>query len=346
MVDFVMHFKPWFCSHENLTVSGTRLGSVSPTRINMAITYSWQETPGKQINDSLASNLILESHTHSSGAAQGLNTGVHDAINLGWKLSLTLRGFTLDNFSLLRTYDLERRAAAERLILFDKQISMLMSNKIPAFYAAAEKLDINEALARAFDDAAGFNTGLKISYTPNLVNISSSHDTKLCAVNAGERAPDVQLLTPGTLDRIRLLRCIPNFAKFYVIVFAGNPRATLPELESTFKYLREDPKSFRRTFPDQVVEIMTVAAVGRTDLGVDDAFEEAGRIGPCYFDVNMQAHVRYGVDVKHGAMLVVRPDGHVAMVVPLTIKGAEEVSKYLGTIFKRSFDVTRERARL
>lgn len=31
-------------------------------------------------------------HTHSSSAAQGMNTGIHDAVNLGWKLSLVLQG--------------------------------------------------------------------------------------------------------------------------------------------------------------------------------------------------------------------------------------------------------------
>ena len=31
-------------------------------------------------------------HTHSSGFAQGMNTGIHDALNLIWKLSGTLKG--------------------------------------------------------------------------------------------------------------------------------------------------------------------------------------------------------------------------------------------------------------
>ncbi len=39
--------------------------------------------------------------TQSSGAAQGMNTGIHDACNIGWKLSMVLDG--LASPSLLKT---------------------------------------------------------------------------------------------------------------------------------------------------------------------------------------------------------------------------------------------------
>jgi phenol 2-monooxygenase len=64
-------------------------------------------------------------HTHSSGAAQGLNTGIHDAVNLGWKLSLVLQG--LVNRDLLHTYESERLPNVQRLINYDKDISRLMT---------------------------------------------------------------------------------------------------------------------------------------------------------------------------------------------------------------------------
>ncbi|CAM5741991.1 FAD-dependent monooxygenase [Streptomyces hirsutus] len=31
-------------------------------------------------------------HIHSPAGAQGMNTGIQDALNLGWKLALTCRG--------------------------------------------------------------------------------------------------------------------------------------------------------------------------------------------------------------------------------------------------------------
>ena len=66
-------------------------------------------------------------HTHSSGAAQGMNTGIHDAVNLGWKLTGVLKGRFKD--SVLETYSTERRAIAEQLIELDKTVSTLISGR-------------------------------------------------------------------------------------------------------------------------------------------------------------------------------------------------------------------------
>ncbi|KAG9942337.1 phenol 2-monooxygenase, partial [Aureobasidium melanogenum] len=57
------------------------------------------------------------SHTHSPKAAQGMNTSMHDSLNLAWKLNLAVRG--LAKQSLLGTYEHERRKIAQDLINFD-----------------------------------------------------------------------------------------------------------------------------------------------------------------------------------------------------------------------------------
>ncbi|TXL87966.1 FAD-dependent monooxygenase [Streptomyces sp. IB2014 016-6] len=53
-------------------------------------------------------------HVHFPIGGQGLSTGVLDALNLGWKLALTVRGWAGEG--LLDTYDRERRPAAQRVI--------------------------------------------------------------------------------------------------------------------------------------------------------------------------------------------------------------------------------------
>lgn len=45
-------------------------------------------------------------HIHSPAGAQGMNTGIQDAINLGWKLALVMRGAAPE--SLLDTYEADR----------------------------------------------------------------------------------------------------------------------------------------------------------------------------------------------------------------------------------------------
>jgi 2-polyprenyl-6-methoxyphenol hydroxylase-like FAD-dependent oxidoreductase len=53
-------------------------------------------------------------HVHFPIGGQGLSTGLKDAVNLGWKLALTVRGTAGEG--LLDTYDQERRPAAQRVI--------------------------------------------------------------------------------------------------------------------------------------------------------------------------------------------------------------------------------------
>jgi 2-polyprenyl-6-methoxyphenol hydroxylase-like FAD-dependent oxidoreductase len=54
-------------------------------------------------------------HAHSPAAAQGMNTGIVDAVNLGWKLGLAA-GHPAGAGSLLASYDAERRPAARQVL--------------------------------------------------------------------------------------------------------------------------------------------------------------------------------------------------------------------------------------
>lgn len=53
-------------------------------------------------------------HIHSPVGAQGMNTGIGDAVNLAWKLAEVIKGLSSDD--ILRTYQIERRAFARRLV--------------------------------------------------------------------------------------------------------------------------------------------------------------------------------------------------------------------------------------
>ena len=64
-------------------------------------------------------------HTHSPKAGQGMNVSIHDAFNLGWKLSSVL--LKKANHSILNTYDQERRAVAKNLIKLDKGFAKLVA---------------------------------------------------------------------------------------------------------------------------------------------------------------------------------------------------------------------------
>ncbi|GCD92522.1 FAD-dependent monooxygenase [Embleya hyalina] len=54
-------------------------------------------------------------HVYATGGGPGLNLGLQDAVNLGWKLAAEIRGNAPAD--LLDTYDLERRRAARRMVV-------------------------------------------------------------------------------------------------------------------------------------------------------------------------------------------------------------------------------------
>ncbi len=54
-------------------------------------------------------------HVFSAAGAQGMNTGIQDAVNLAWKLAGVING-TFEP-TILDTYDTERHIAAERIVL-------------------------------------------------------------------------------------------------------------------------------------------------------------------------------------------------------------------------------------
>ncbi|KAJ5123319.1 hypothetical protein N7448_009416 [Penicillium atrosanguineum] len=219
-------------------------------------------------------------HTHSSGAAQGLNTGIHDAVNLGWKLALHIRGIVKEN--VLDTYDLERKHSVQQLIDYDRDISILMSRKWPSWYEGDPDADPYIVLGEIFEQAASFNTGLGISYPINDIN-QILPDGAIVA--PGSRPPDVELITPGTKQTVRLQRLTRNFANFWVIVFAGNPGMTHTSLVELGKSLG----TFKKFKSREAIGWLTISAVAG-----NSPYETLGMkpFGDTFFDPTNSAHER------------------------------------------------------
>jgi FAD binding domain len=64
-------------------------------------------------------------HVHSALGGPGLNLGLQDAVNLGWKLAAAVRGWAPDG--LVDTYDSERRPVAQRVVLHSQAQSALLA---------------------------------------------------------------------------------------------------------------------------------------------------------------------------------------------------------------------------
>lgn len=77
-------------------------------------------------------------HAHSPAGAQGINSGLADAANLGWKLAAVASGSSAP--SLLTTYDSERRPAARATVRATDHTTRLGTLRSPIAVAARDAL--------------------------------------------------------------------------------------------------------------------------------------------------------------------------------------------------------------
>jgi hypothetical protein len=119
---------------------------------------------------------------------QGLNTGVQDAVNLGWKLAQVLNGTSPD--SLLDTYHAERHPVGAR-VQRDTMALTALSRSEPRIDAlreiVSEVVSMNEPRKRL----AGMFTGLDIHY-----DLGEGHPL------LGRRMPDLDLVTADGTRRV------------------------------------------------------------------------------------------------------------------------------------------------
>ena len=94
-----------------VAVWGTDFGVHSPTWISRFTDMSRQAASYRAGRVLLAGDAA---HVHYPISGQGLNIGVQDAVNLGWKLAQVVRGVSPD--SLLDTYHAERHPVAARVL--------------------------------------------------------------------------------------------------------------------------------------------------------------------------------------------------------------------------------------
>ena len=94
-------------------------------QVNWFSTYRVHHRVAQQFRRHRAFLLGDAAHVHSPAGGQGMNTGIGDAINLAWKLASVLHGKAGDE--LLDSYEIERKAFAERLVATTDQVFNFVS---------------------------------------------------------------------------------------------------------------------------------------------------------------------------------------------------------------------------
>jgi 2-polyprenyl-6-methoxyphenol hydroxylase-like FAD-dependent oxidoreductase len=161
-----------------IAVYGTDYGIHSPTWITRFTDMTRQAAAYRKGRVLLAGDAA---HVHSPVGGQGLNTGVQDAVNLGWKLAQVVHGTAPE--SLLDTYHAERHPVAARVLRITMAQVALMrpDDRIEALRdTVSELLSMDEPRKRF----AAMMAGLDIHY-----DLGEGHRL------LGRRMPDLDLVT-------------------------------------------------------------------------------------------------------------------------------------------------------
>lgn len=233
-------------------------------------------------------------HSHSPVAGQGMNTGMQDAYNLGWKLALAVTGRSEE--SLIDTYAAERRPVAESVIDTTSATTRIASGQAIALRRAR-----NDAL-RLFGRLGAVQRRMSLAlgeYTIHYRDSSlvaeswSGSKPRVWSDNAGTGPQAGELLRDAYLeDRSGpvALRHLVGGTEHHLIVFAAD--TSDPEVLTAWRNEAQDAMGdFGR------VHILT-------RVHIPQAVEDDTLV-----DRHNEAHNRYGA--RRPSMYLIRPDQYI-----------------------------------
>ncbi|KLO17521.1 hypothetical protein SCHPADRAFT_994344 [Schizopora paradoxa] len=297
------------------------------------ITWQGEWRPNIRLADRFQSGRVFiagdAAHTHPPTGGQGMNSGVMDAFNLGWKLALAAKGHA--SSKLLESYELERLPVISEMLkistgLHDSVRDSIKASKVSAAPSGEQQqggtkrdadpflrgrklfqLDVNYRWSPiVFDERFGEAEAVK---QPNAYG-TEGHEAR-----AGDRAPDAPNLrvikrpaNEGKADLGEETRLFDVFTpdRHTVLVFHGD---ATPILDALAKY------------PPELVRSVLV-------LPSNSSESESVSVDFVLKDMEGHAHNGYGVKEDLFQVVIVRPDG----VIGAFVAGVDGVSKYFSLI--------------
>jgi 2-polyprenyl-6-methoxyphenol hydroxylase-like FAD-dependent oxidoreductase len=276
-------------------------------------------------------------HCHSPAGGQGMNTGVQDSANLAWKIASVLRGHASAN--LLDSYELERKPIAKWVLstsdgMFQQITTQLSRAKIIArrlFLKTIFSLIPPTALPPKFLLNAFF--GLSQSYADNGTCRQIGTAPPRGSIRAGDRLPDLEckdLLSASSPNVFTLeLLSSPPYTALHVMLVAETSRG-LPSSEEIESAMAGINVLQSLAVPLKPLIYMASSAVGcftglfaskkpsPPELTVGTGSSMVRMLVPVNADAKTQSPCAeiitlLGLGVGGKAVLVVRPDGYIAV---------------------------------
>ncbi|RCK64544.1 Phenol 2-monooxygenase [Candida viswanathii] len=284
-------------------------------------------------------------HSHSPKAGLGMNVSMQDTYNLGFKLALVCKG--LARPEVLETYESERMKVAQDLIAYDHKLSRMYSGK--PMIPGRDGVDLSE-FYKVCEEGAKFMAGVYIDYEESL--LVSKKEGPASKVIVGRRLFSDKVMVHADARPVHIAdRCVSD-GRFRVLVFPGHVKQ--PENMKTlieFQEMLGSKEFFLKkytpvnAFEDSVIDVITIHASERRDIEVAefpdfthpldykrrcDYWKLYAGVGDTYHQGAIDIYETYGIDKIKGAIIVLRPDSHVAMVTEYSVGGLKEVDGYFG----------------
>ncbi|CAM5544579.1 FAD-dependent monooxygenase [Streptomyces pseudogriseolus] len=158
-------------------------------------------------------------HTYSPATGQGMNAGIQDAVNLGWKLGFAASGSPgeFDAEVLLDSYEGERRAAAHRRLLLTHTAfwAEASTGQLPSWLRAvaapraAPAVPVLLGRRRLVAEAVRVISQLRVNYRHSPLSVEGTPPLR-GAPRPGDRLPDAAVSVGGPAQRLHGLLARPG----------------------------------------------------------------------------------------------------------------------------------------
>ena len=269
-------------------------------------------------------------HTHSAKAGQGMNVGMQDGFNLGWKLAAVLEGRS--PAELLHTYSEERQRIARILIDFDKEWSaMIAAGPRDPEHPELGGVDPDE-LQAYFERSLEYTAGVATQYLPGMLVGTGEHQALADGYPVGKRFHSAPVVRVADAKPMQLGHVHEADGAWRLYAFADRDETRFTQLMDR---LGAEDSPLRLFTPagadlDTVIDVRGVYQRGHREI--DPAALPAalrprkGRFGLPDHEKAFAPDLHRGTDIfelrgidrERGAIVLVRPDQYVAHVLPLT----------------------------
>ena len=189
-----------------------RLG-ITVERVNWFSTYQVHHRVAEAFRKGRAFLLGDAAHIHSPVGAQGMNTGIADAVNLAWKLAAVVQGSAPP--ALLDTYEPERIAFARRLVATTDQAFTAVTR--PSAVARFIRTEIVPRIMPPLFASKAVRRFMFRTISQTAINYrhSSLSEGRAGSIRGGDRLPWVPADRPGDGDNFVPLKAIDWQAHVY-----------------------------------------------------------------------------------------------------------------------------------